>query len=271
VEGEVDKWLLVFYVPDNSKVRQKMLYASSSSALKQGLGAPKFLVDFALSDSKECTLENYKHSIAEVHEDSVLTWQEKEAKEAAFESHISMSEVKVSAVVGVNIPVSEEAVEAIKGLKAGKHDTVIFILNAESEILGCSPPSNLTIEEITSKHFPEREPRYVLHRFKHDSEGSAAEKDVFIYYCPDKAKPRLRMFYSTAKANVLKLLATLELAPPKNVECSLPAEISHDVILAELYPKVVTKQNFAKPTRPGKGKAKFTGAKFGAGGDEPQE
>jgi len=264
VEGEPDKWLLVFFVPDNSQVRLKMLYASSNSSLKQGLGGAKFVADFALSDPKDCTIENYTHSTAEVHEDQVMTWQEKEAKEAAFEQHIAMSEVKVSAVVGVPIPVADEALEAIKGLKAGKHDTVIFVLNPETEVLGCSQPANLTIDQITANHFPEREPRYALHRFKHDVDGVSTVKDVFIYYCPDKAKPRLRMFYSTAKANVLKILAQLELEAPKNVECSLPNEISHESILIELYPKAEVKSTFKKPSRPGKGGAKFTGAKFGA-------
>lgn len=34
---EANKFLLVFYVPENAAVRDKMMYASSRAALKEGL------------------------------------------------------------------------------------------------------------------------------------------------------------------------------------------------------------------------------------------
>ena len=43
----------------------------------------------------------------------------------------------------------------------------------------------------------------------HPTTGSAASATLFIYYCPIKAKPRAKMFYSAAKALVLKVLGEL--------------------------------------------------------------
>ena len=39
-----------------------MVYASSSTALKDGLGSSKFITDYNISDKSECSLEEYKKS-----------------------------------------------------------------------------------------------------------------------------------------------------------------------------------------------------------------
>ena len=48
---EKDKWNLVFYMPDNCPVRDRMVYASSIAALKLGLGAPKFVNDLTIREA----------------------------------------------------------------------------------------------------------------------------------------------------------------------------------------------------------------------------
>lgn len=121
----------------------------------------------------------------------------------------------------------------------------------------------LNLDAIVSK-LPEREPRYVLHMYDHERDGVAKKKEVFIYYCPDKSKPRLRMFYSTAKSNVLYTMEQAEIEEPKRLEISLTTELTAQSVMEELYPKSSVKKVFKKPMRQGKGRAKFTGSKFQA-------
>jgi hypothetical protein len=59
-------WHLVSYVPDTSKVRQKMLYASSKKDLLLKLGASLFAdADFYVSDPEDLTYDSFLHSTRE--------------------------------------------------------------------------------------------------------------------------------------------------------------------------------------------------------------
>jgi len=70
------KWLLMFYVPEDSIVKSKMLYASSASGLKEGLGTSHFIQDYYMTVPTECTLEAYQHSIKQFSKEEILTMDE---------------------------------------------------------------------------------------------------------------------------------------------------------------------------------------------------
>jgi len=242
-----------------------MLIASSYADLKTGLGSSRFVGEYPISEPDECTLKAYKASLSDSQDDSLLTWQEREEKETAYDSTMAMSETHINAVVGLPIPVSDDAIAAIQAFKAGTANTVIFILDAEKETLNCGETGTMHLDDIVGK-LPEREPRYVLHNYTHEHNGASATKGVFIYYCPDKSKPRLRMFYSTAKSNVLNTINDHKIEEPKRVEISLTSELTTTAVMDELYPKSSVKKVFKKPKRQGKGRSKFHGSKFNAKG-----
>lgn len=50
INSDANKWLLLNYVPMTAYVRDKMLYASSRTCLKEGLGKALFLEDYFFSD-----------------------------------------------------------------------------------------------------------------------------------------------------------------------------------------------------------------------------
>lgn len=256
------KWLLIYYVPDNSVVKQKMLIASSFADLKTGLGDTHFVGEYPISETEECTAAEWKKATSDVIDDSLLTWQERDAKNSAYDSTMSMSETKVNAVVGLPIGVTESSKKAIADFKEGNCNTVVFILDAEKEELNAETDTS-DLEAIVGK-LPEREPRYVLHMYDHERDGAGKKKAIFVYYCPDKSKPRLRMFYSTAKSNVLGTIDNAGIEEPKRIEISLTSELTAQAVMEEIYPKSSVKKVFKKPTRQGKGRAKFHGSKFSA-------
>ena len=49
VNPEQNKWLPIFYVPETAVVKEKTVYASSISALKEGLGQASFVNDYHIS------------------------------------------------------------------------------------------------------------------------------------------------------------------------------------------------------------------------------
>jgi len=260
------KWVLILYVPELSFVRDKMVFASSLSSLRDGLGASSFANDYSISSPKECSLEEYEHGNQEVHEKAVMTIQEQLRHDAQNESAMSMGEAKVSAMLDIPINVSDEAKQSMEKLKNGSADSVLFRMNPDTEVLEVDSAGNMKIDGITAK-FPKSEPRFVIHNFAHEHDGQKAKSFVFFYFCPDVAKPRLKMMYSSCKGVVIKLALACGIDLKKNLEASEPNEITPAVVLTELYPKKDEKVAFKKPTAGGKGgKSRFRGTKFNAAG-----
>jgi len=259
------KWLLIMYVPPLAFVRDKMVIASSLASLKQGLTASVFLNnDFSISSPAECSLAEFEHGTKEVSEKDVMTIQEQLKHDAQNESALSMGESKISAMIDIPIKLSDEATRSMDSLLKGTVDTVLYRMNPDSEILEVDTSGNLKVEAITAK-FPKNEPRFVIHNFSHDHDGHKAKSFVFFYFCPDIAKPKLKMMYSSCKGIVIKVALASGIELKKNLEASEPNEITPAVVLTELYPKKDEKVAFKKPTAGGgKGKSRFRGKQFNA-------
>lgn len=252
------KFLPVFYVPDNSPVRQKMVYASSTAALKSGLGGEKFAVDWSVSTKDECTAAGYEHDMAD-HTHLVKSGDERMNAETAYECSTMLGDSQVSAIVGVPIKIADPALEAIKAIRDSKRKTAVLILDPATEILSVESVSDASVAEFA---FPEREPRYYVHMMAHEHKGEAKNRIIFVYYCPNKAAPKLKMFYSTVKAHLLKVFASLDINDAYNYECDSPDECTEQTLLDELYPPEVKSKAFKKPPARGRGKAKIS--KFSA-------
>lgn len=262
IENAGSKFLLLYFVPDNSPVKKKMLIASSYADLKTGLGNNFFIGEYPMSLIEECTLAAYEKSVTQDDKKDLMTWQEREEMNSRHEEGGCMADSPVTAVVmGVPIPVDEKAQDAIASFQEGKVNTVVFSLEENKESLQAEETGVMAFDKLKGK-LPEKEPRYILHNYEHKHEGKTKTKEIFIYYCPDKSKPKLRMFYSTAKANVLTTIEEYKIPEPKRVEISLKKELTDKAILLEIYPKQSVKKVFKKPTRRGKGKAKYRGKKF---------
>jgi hypothetical protein len=71
---------------------------------------------------------------------------------------------------------------------------------------------------------------------------------VLYYYCPESIKPKLKMFYSTCKSVVVRLLQDeAQLSISKSLEVSDRAEVSTAVVMDALHPQEATKKAFKKP------------------------
>lgn len=256
-ETDQTKFVFVPFVPDRAAVRKKMLFASSQGALKAGMGSAKFEKDFYVTTPGECGLDEYRASLAAAEGQEVMTFDEQQAYDSHMESHMAMGDTSTQAIVGVPIDLSDDLLKAIKAINSS-NCTVVMGVEGNGEVLQCIDASNDTLDKAASK-LPGDQPRYILHEFT----ASSGDKSlVFIYYCPSKAKPRARMFYSTCKSNVLLVFDKLGLEEPKRIECDSPSEISQEEIQNTLFPPIEVKEKMSKPKA--RTKAKFRGAKFNA-------
>jgi hypothetical protein len=264
---EKDKWMMVFHMPDNCTVRDRMVYASSTSALKLGLGAPKFTHDFILRDVKDCTPNGYEEARKKGDEQDVLTHEERmkiEAEQDSLRTASASVSSKMSGMGGVPIKASEDSQAAIKAVAQGNSVTVVLHLDPATEQLQKTAIGNMEIEGIV-KQLPDKEPRFVLHNFKHDNDSKKASAFVFVYYCPDIATPKLKMFYSSSKSVVVNLCEQLGASVTKQIETSQAGELTKQLVMDELYPKKADNKAFSKPKAAGKGGRRLAGgAKFDA-------
>jgi twinfilin-like protein len=255
-ENDPDKFIFVPFVPDKAPVRKKMLFSSSQGALKSGMGNGKFVKDFFVTTAEECSVEDYKHSLKETKKEDMMTFDEQEAYDSHMESHMAMGDTSSQAIVEVPIDIDPALMEAIKGV-GSKYKTVVMGVEGKAETLMVQDASNDTLTECAGK-LPADLPRYILHQF----ESGRGNCLLFIYYCPSKAKPRARMFYSTCKSNVLLVFEKLGLDEPKRIECDTATEINQEEIENNLFPVLEAKVKMSKPKA--RSKAKFRGAKFSA-------
>jgi len=266
------KWTIIFYVPENSVVKEKTTYASSIAALREGLGSGSFASEYNISAPSECTLAAFESWNKDVKAEEVMTTDEVIRKEAAAAEGLARGVTKSQAMADVKIAVDAKLNQALSTLKNdSKHDTVIMLLNPAFDTLVLERAATMSVDDL-GKSMPAKEGRYAVHRFNHENEGKQAVAYMFVYYCPEAAPPKTKMPYSTFKASAVRVAQANGVDVAKQYECSEGNEIKADAFLLELYPrsadkKVITK---AKP-KAGKGKGglisktKFSAAPVGGG------
>ncbi len=81
-------WLLLMFVPDTAKVREKMLYASSRDALKRDLGYSSFAAELHACDMDEVSYERYQQQVLVSDTDRLSLMSEKERMLAKVLPHL---------------------------------------------------------------------------------------------------------------------------------------------------------------------------------------
>ncbi|GAA5903489.1 twinfilin TWF1 [Sporobolomyces salmoneus] len=280
--------LFISYVPDNSPVRSKMLYASTRTTIIRHLGDSQFSDSIFATSKDDLSYNSYlahtRHSSAA----APLTARETEMRDiraaesaAADDSNDSSHQQQAGrsiifgqrqqeggeggAEVKGALPWSDEAKEAVRGLNDGKEVVQLEIdLKTENIVLSEPQPSSLAL--------PADKPCYFFYRH--------AAGIVLIYSCPPKSPIKSRLIYSSAVLVFYKYAAK-EFAGVevlKKLETDDPSEVTKEWIDSELGPLATNststndgddssgsgtlagaapmpkedRASFARPTRPGR-------------------
>ena len=115
-----------------------------------------------------------------------------------------------------------------------------------------APSSIADIPKIVS----DTEPRFTFYRFAHTNNGADSAPILFFYTCPATAGNKAiknRMLYPLMKRAVLEIAEReCGVTPEKRFDVEGPAEITEEVVMNELHPKVQARQGFSRPKRPGR-------------------
>ncbi|KAL0073122.1 hypothetical protein J3Q64DRAFT_1735335 [Phycomyces blakesleeanus] len=236
------KWLFMSYVPDNAKVRDKMLYASTRATLIKELGDYRFTETMYGTQENEFTIDSFKKHIAHKAADKPLTRRERElaevkAAEAKAVTDYQGTSTRKSYAAGVSFPLTEEAINALNNLAKPKeereHNYVSLCLNNEK--IDLDTESSVPVNKLKDQ-IPSNAPRFTFYAFEHEHAGETKEAIVFVYTCPPSSKIREKMLYSSSKSSVITGTdSETALKIAKKYETSDPSDVTSEYFLEDLY------------------------------------
>jgi len=262
-DSETAQFILFCFVPDKAKVKDKMLYASTRSNLKQQLGLNFFVDEVFGTIPGDFTLNGYKHHVESKKSEAPLTEHEQMRNQERTSGDVYIGGSSATYVHGVAFPVESDAVNALKQLVGGSVNYVQIKIDCDAEKIKLDHSSTIDLDGLGSEIRPD-EPRFHFFAYAHEFEGSNITSNVYIYSCPDGSKGtksapvRMRMLYSSSKANVADVLSQAGGKVDGKIEVNTSEDISDEVLLNILHPqKEEKKAAFSKPSRPGKGGRKL--------------
>jgi twinfilin-like protein len=257
-DNDTPTWALFCYVPDKAKVKEKMLYASTRSNLKQQLGMSYFSDEVFGTVPNDFSVQGYKHHVTSKKTEAPLTERE-QYKKAELESGEIYTGGASTYVHGVAFPVEKGAIDAVKALISGSVNYVQVAIDCDGEKI-IADHTGITDFEGLKNEIPTHEPRFHFFAYTHEFEGNNQTSYIFLYSCPDGSKGtksapvKMRMLYSSSKANVGEIVAQLGGKIDARLEVNSPEDLIEEEILSQLHPQAEKKEAaFSKPSRPGRG------------------
>ena len=271
--SETAPFIAITYVPDSAPVRQKMLFASTRLTLVRELGIERFRETIFATTKEELTPQGFEKHDKHVGLAAPLTEEEQslgEVKRKEAEEGRGMNERKSHVSSGVSMPISDEAVQALKGLAREGGDSLVQLvrlvracvkggslicykkINIPTETMELASSSATPISELPTT-ISGTEPRYSFYRYTHTHNGISSSPILFIYTCPSGSKIKERMLYAASSRSAVQVAeAEAGLKIEKKIEASSPEDISEESIDGDLHPKVEVKKAFERPKRPGR-------------------
>ncbi|KAJ1976590.1 Twinfilin-1 [Dimargaris verticillata] len=271
-----DQWLLISYVPDDAKVRDKMIYAATQATLAKQLGTNKFAHTVCARSRKDLNFDTltafYRyHDLGPSAEaDLPLSERERELRKVKLEETLAAGapatpSTRRAHVVGVQFGISDEIHQAFAAVNENphaytNHAVLLSIDGAESVALDTHPsngnatPFAVVSPEALAKHLPTDEPRYVVYWFRPDNATDSASKvtsdaqlaeaeesattfPVFMYWCPIASPIKLRMLYSSMRYGVtIRLTENFGVEYAKRLELDDASDLTTAYVLEELEP-----------------------------------
>ncbi|XP_064154471.1 twinfilin-2 isoform X2 [Anguilla rostrata] len=253
------EWIFISWSPDQSPVRQKMLYAATRATVKKEFGGGHVKDELFGTTEEDICLQGYKRHVASCSAPAPLTAAERELQQIKInedrvvrvKTEISV-ESKHQTLQGLAFPLQEEARHALQQLTQRRINYIQLRLDTERETIELVHTNPTEVSELP-RRIPTDTPRYHFFLYKHSHEGDYLESVVFIYSMPGySCSIKERMLYSSCKSRLLDEVERdyhLEIA--KKMEIDSGAELTEELLYEEIHPKQQAfKQAFAKPRGP---------------------
>ena len=275
-----DQWLFVSWTPESSPVREKMIYASTKSTVKQEFGGGSVFADYFVSSPEDLSVEavtkwvERKQHIRDGHIDmNELSLSEQELQQVKLDEAALCADLLAAAInskdrqnkslPNIEMPIADEAISALYDLKQGKSAYVQLSIDPKDEtiLLEKNEPANgfdLSKRSISSLT-PKDHARYHLLTYNHMHNKKQTKATIFIYSIPSAGCPvKERMLYSSVKNSLLQVIqeeSKIGIVVDRRIETDDPSELTEKYLYDDIHPSDAsqsTPQTFVKPKGPSK-------------------
>uniref|UniRef100_UPI0037E77EFF twinfilin-2-like isoform X1 n=1 Tax=Semicossyphus pulcher TaxID=241346 RepID=UPI0037E77EFF len=256
------EWIFIAWSPDQSPVRQKMVYAATRATLKKEFGGGHIKDEMFGTVEDDVSFQGYLRHMSSCCSPAPLTAAEQELQrirvtEVKSEHYTVTMEFgldkRAQTLQGLAFPLQEEAKRALQQLKQRRINYIQLRLDVERETIELVHTKPTETRELPYR-IPTDSPRYHFFVFKHSHQGQLQEALVFIYSMPGyTCSIKERMLYSSCKNRLLdEVERDYQLEVTKKMEIDSGDGLTEDFLYEEVHPMEHTlKQAFTKPRGPG--------------------
>ncbi|XP_037108313.1 twinfilin-2 isoform X1 [Syngnathus acus] len=253
------EWLFLSWSPDQSSVKDKMLYAATRAMIKKEFGGGHVKYEIFGTLEEDVCLSGYQRHVSSCCGPAPLTLAEQELQ------RIKLTEGRVKQVTaensvdsnaqtlqGLAFPLQETARRALQQLAQKQINYIQLKLDVERETIELVHSHQTETRDLPCR-VPKDTPRYHFFLYKHSHEGDYLETIVFIYSMPGyNCNIKERMLYSSCKSRLLEdVERDYRLQVAKKLEIDSGDELTEGFLYEEVHPKQhAFKQAFAKPRGP---------------------
>ncbi|CAG0915645.1 unnamed protein product [Notodromas monacha] len=242
------EWLLISWSPDDSPVREKMLYASTKATFKKLFGS--ITEEFFATRRDEATAAGYVRHKRDYKGPGPLTTAEEELRELNKLTIESTS--PQGSISGIAFPMSKEAKDRLQSFGRGEIDYVQLSLDILNERINLERADACDVRDFNAI-LPGAKGRYHLFRYKHAYDGDYLDSVVFVYVIPGAGcSIKERMLSSSCKGPVTDTIENAFRIPiAKKIEIDVGVQVDDAFLLDELHPKSsLHRPKFSKPKGP---------------------
>ncbi|XP_029357473.1 twinfilin-2-like isoform X2 [Echeneis naucrates] len=249
------EWLFIAWSPDQSPVRQKMMYAATRATLKKEFGGGHIKDELFGTVEDDLCFQGYLRHMSSCSSPAPLTAAEQELQRIKV-TEVTMEfglDKRAQTLQGLAFPLQVEAKQALQHLKQKRINYIQLRLDIEKETIELVHTKPTETHELPYR-IPTDSPRYHFFIFKHSHQGQLQEALVFIYSMPGyTCSIKERMLYSSCKNRLLdEVERDYQLEVTKKMEIDSGDGLTADFLYEEVHPMEHTlKQAFAKPRGPG--------------------
>ncbi|KAJ1975690.1 Twinfilin-1 [Dimargaris xerosporica] len=275
IQRDAGKWCFITWVPDGGRVsvRDRMLYASSQSALKFAVGfgciadtvhltsmddiCPRFRTGSARTPpTAKASPPSPRQAMSRQELDKLEALQMEDRarterltrlnSSATCSDHGSPNKATPAAVSGgfhtVTLPFTTAASDAVKSFHSrpsaspGSHEA-----SSKANILELKITADKSKVDLADTHrrddigatFPVTTNEPRFYAIQFP-DGPYAKETILVYLCPDQSPPKWRMVYSTAFASVVEEFGRLECTLDYKISLFSPTECTFDKLAEKI-------------------------------------
>ena len=262
IDGNGADFVLIAFVPEDSPVRQKMLYASCHKDIVSQLGKDKFKSEWYCNELKDMVWSGISQQINHDETDAPLTEAEIFKKEELKSQ--ATAEASTGVMTGLPFQPTSALLTALDNFKSQDVNFIALNVGKNEELDLISSAQVSGDSEINAQINTEAGAFYII---RYPSDGgktlidASSSNAFFIFCCPDSVSVKDRMVLATVKSTAIqicegagiKFVKTMETTTPDDVLSDIMSEVKTMTESRSLQNKVA----FSKPKRPGRGKRRI--------------